>query len=275
MEARVELGCSGDWTRTSCTHEQTSVGAANALTNWASQTDFEVHIWLLSNSLQFNPQKSEVIQLSAGRGRRRVNLEIILISEVDIQPSPAVKSLDVTLGWQLTFDQHVANVCKASYFHMPAWRHVRQSFPDDVARTVAVGSRLDFCKSLFTGISALNSILVQNTTAGVARHRSNRTIFRRRSLNYTSYQSGSVFYLNSRLMRSTLSKKISHPTCVIFCAPSCCLCSSTQDLLRVDCSKICYRLIHVQTVTCTWLSPRQRIAPCYKRCVITYIYLLT
>jgi len=39
MEARVELIRSRDRTRTSCTHERTCVGAANALTNWASQTD--------------------------------------------------------------------------------------------------------------------------------------------------------------------------------------------------------------------------------------------
>jgi len=36
MEARVKLVRSGDRTRTSCLHERTCVGAANALTNWAS-----------------------------------------------------------------------------------------------------------------------------------------------------------------------------------------------------------------------------------------------
>jgi len=39
MEARVKLVRSGDRTRTSCTHERTCVGATNALTNWASQTN--------------------------------------------------------------------------------------------------------------------------------------------------------------------------------------------------------------------------------------------
>jgi len=44
MEARVELVRSGDRTRTSCTHERTCVRAANALTNWASQTDKSRHV---------------------------------------------------------------------------------------------------------------------------------------------------------------------------------------------------------------------------------------
>jgi len=39
MKARVELVRSGDQTRIPGTHERTCVGAANALTNWASQTD--------------------------------------------------------------------------------------------------------------------------------------------------------------------------------------------------------------------------------------------
>ena len=42
--------------------------------------------------------------------------------------------LGITLDWLLTFDQHVANVCKACYFHIRSLRHVRQSLPDDVAR---------------------------------------------------------------------------------------------------------------------------------------------
>jgi len=44
MEARVKLVRSGDRTRTSCTHERTCVGAANALTDSASQTDSAVKL---------------------------------------------------------------------------------------------------------------------------------------------------------------------------------------------------------------------------------------
>ena len=134
-----------------------------------------VRIWLLSNGLQLNPQKSEVIQFAVGRGRGQVDVDTFSISDVDIQPSPTVKSLGVTLDRQLSFDQHVANVCKACYFHTRALRHVRPSLPDDVAKTVAcsiVGSRLDYCNSLFAGMSASNFDKlqrVQNTQYTLAR----------------------------------------------------------------------------------------------------------
>jgi len=53
----------------------------------------------------------------------------------------------------------VVNVCKACYFHIYVLRHVRQSLPDDIARIVTcsiVGSRLDYCNSLFVCMTDCN-----------------------------------------------------------------------------------------------------------------------
>jgi len=131
-----------------------------------------VRHWLLSNGLQLNPSKSDVIQFVTGRGRERVDdVTSIHVSHTTIQPSCTLKSLGVTLDKQLSFDQHIVDVCKACYFHIRALRHVRESLTDDVATTVAcsiISSRLDYCNSLFTGMSAANFAKlqhVQNTLA--------------------------------------------------------------------------------------------------------------
>ena len=77
----------------------------------------------------------------------------------------------------MTFDQHVAAVCRASYFHIWALRHVRKSLPDDIARTVAcsmVGSRLDYCNALYAGMTKQNFAKlqrIQNTLARVVLRR--------------------------------------------------------------------------------------------------------
>ena len=121
-----------------------------------------VHQWLLHNGLQLNPsnQQSEVILFTAARGRQFVDdVPSLQVSDVVIQPSATIKSLDVTLDRHLTFDQHVANVCKTCYFHIRVLHHVPQSLPDDVARIVAcstVGSRLDYCNSLFVSMTDSN-----------------------------------------------------------------------------------------------------------------------
>jgi hypothetical protein len=118
--------------------------------------------------------KSEVIQFSTMRGRNCVDDAITLrVSDASIQPSSTVKSLGVTLDQKLSFDKHISTVCKQCFCHIRALRHVRDSLPDDVARTVAcsiVGSRLDYCNSLLVGTSKSNIAQlqrVQNTQSFV------------------------------------------------------------------------------------------------------------
>ena len=95
--------------------------------------------------------------------------------------SATLRSLGVTLDRQLSFDQHVTDTCRKCYFHIRAFRHVRNSLPDDVAKSVAcgiVGSRLDYCNSLLFGISAANIDRlqkVQNTLARVTLRQSRAT----------------------------------------------------------------------------------------------------
>ena len=73
----------------------------------------------------------------------------------------------------MSFDKHVSEVCRASYFHIHALRHIRSLHTTDAAKTVAstiAGSRLDYCNSLLADRSVLNLSrlqLVQNTLARV------------------------------------------------------------------------------------------------------------
>jgi hypothetical protein len=89
-----------------------------------------------------------------------------------IKPSAVIRSLGVTLDRQLTFDQHVSNVSKACYGHIRALRHVRESLPSEVAKTVAcsiVGSRLDYCNSLLDGMTQSNFTKLQRVQNALAR----------------------------------------------------------------------------------------------------------
>jgi len=136
-----------------------------------------VHAWLQTNGLQLNPTKSEVIQFTATRGSDWVdNVTTLQVSNVAIQPSTNIKSLggrDTRQEAVMSFDAHVTNVCKLCYCHIRSLRHVRESLPNDVARTVAcsiVRSSLDYCNSLLAGTSKSNLVKlqrIQNTLARV------------------------------------------------------------------------------------------------------------
>jgi len=75
--------------------------------------------------------------------------------------------------WASPAIKHINNVCKACYYHIRLLHHVCQSLLDSVARTVAcsiVTSRIDYCNSLYAGMSASNFEKlqrVQNTLARV------------------------------------------------------------------------------------------------------------
>ena len=137
-----------------------------------------VHSWLLMNGLQLNPVKSEVIQFTATRGRDKVEeVNSVVVSNAIIQPASSIRSLGVTLDRKLSFDQHVKNTCRSCYHHIRALRHIRESLPDEVAKIVAcsvIGSRLDYCNALLSGMSKSNFTKlqrVQNTLARVVLRR--------------------------------------------------------------------------------------------------------
>jgi hypothetical protein len=133
-----------------------------------------VQQWLMHNGLLLNPTKSDAVQFTLGKGRSKVEeITTVCVSGVAIQPSKSVKSLGVTLDKHLSFDEQVDNVCKSAYFHIRALRHIRESLPDDVTKTVAcsiVSSRLDYCNALYYNLSSVNLAKlqrVQNTLARV------------------------------------------------------------------------------------------------------------
>ena len=98
-------------------------------------------------------------------------MKTITVAGSPIKLQSSIKSLGVYLDSHMSFDKHVSEICKASYFHIRALRHIRSSLTTEAAKTVAVaivGSRLDYCNFLLAGTSASNLArlqLVQNTLA--------------------------------------------------------------------------------------------------------------
>ena len=119
----------------------------------------------MHNGLLLNPTKSDAVQFTLGKGRSVIEeISTVRVSRVAIQLSKSVKSLGVTLYKHLSFDEQIDNVCKSAYFHIRALRHIRESMPDDVTKTVAcsiVSSRLDYCNALYYNLSSVNLAKLQ------------------------------------------------------------------------------------------------------------------
>lgn len=76
----------------------------------------------------------------------------------------------VTLHSQLTRSQHIPAVCKASYLHLGAMRHVRSRFPLEFKNACSVvGAKLDYCNLLLYDTKKSTVVKlqrVQNSLAG-------------------------------------------------------------------------------------------------------------
>ena len=119
----------------------------------------------------------------------------ITVAGAPVKLSHSIKSLGVTIEENLTFDEHVRNVCKASYYHFRGLRHITAALSKDTACVVAsaiVGSRLDYCNALLVDISEANLDKlqrVQNTLARIVTQIVVVTTSRQSSQIYNGYQS--------------------------------------------------------------------------------------
>lgn len=103
-----------------------------------------VHNQFALNGRSLNPDRSEAIVIDTGA--RRVRL-----GDSDITISGSVRSLGVTIDSTMSFDEHVNDVCKASYCRIRAFRRIRKIITTAAA---VVSSRLDYCNALLRGTSA-------------------------------------------------------------------------------------------------------------------------
>jgi hypothetical protein len=133
----------------------------------------DVHQWLDLNGLSLNPDKTEAIVIgTAARQRADGPIAAVNIGTVCIPTARFVKSLGVTIDETLSFNTHVDNICKSSYFHLRALRKIRKWISEDSAKSIAcatVASRLDYCNSLLYGTSAANLQKIQRVQNSLAR----------------------------------------------------------------------------------------------------------
>src|SRR5664279_3504787 len=133
----------------------------------------EVHHWFAANGLALNPDKSEATIIgTSAKLRTDSKIDTVVLSDVRIPVADCVKSLGVSIDSTLSFDQHVNDICKASYYHIKALRHIRQCLDVETARTVAssmVGVRLDYCNSILYGTSNSNINKLQRVQNSLAR----------------------------------------------------------------------------------------------------------
>ena len=98
----------------------------------------------------------------------------VKIAGVPVPQSTSVKLLGVTFDQFLSFNDDVSEVCRASAYHLKAFRHIRKFLDKPAANIVAcsyIASRLDYCNAVIAGVSQHNLMRlqrIQNKAAKIA-----------------------------------------------------------------------------------------------------------
>ena len=126
-----------------------------------------------SSGLLLNPDKSSVMFFGTSARLRRSDLpKTVDIAMANLTVSEKLRILGVTLDGSLTMDGHVSETVKSCNYHLQALRHLRQSVTREVANSMAcsiINTRLDYCNSLFRGVSEKNISKLQRIRNRAAR----------------------------------------------------------------------------------------------------------
>ena len=115
-----------------------------------------VDAWMSSNRLKLNSDKTQFIWLGSQQQLQRIEIESVALLGDTVVFQPTVNDLGVTIDGPLTMREHVQRICRASYYQLRQLRVVRNSLSTDVCVMLVhafVSSRLDYCNSLFAGVS--------------------------------------------------------------------------------------------------------------------------
>ena len=126
----------------------------------------DVQRWMSRSKLKFNPEKTEFIVFGSKAQRRKISSHFpVSILGSLLHPVDSVRNLGVWFDAEFSSSEHVKTTCKACFLQMRDLRGIRQYLTPIVAVLAAnalVSSRLDYCNSLFRGLSCFNQQKLQS-----------------------------------------------------------------------------------------------------------------
>ena len=133
----------------------------------------DIKRWLSTNKLKLNPDNAEFIVFGSKFQHEKLNhsFPVNILGNL-ISPVDAVRNLGVWFDSDFSFCCHVMKVCNACFAHVWDLKRLRGHLTHEAALMAANaldGSCLDYCNSLFRGLSALDMHKLQCVQKSLAR----------------------------------------------------------------------------------------------------------
>ena len=110
-----------------------------------------VYSWLTLNRLSVNPDKTEYLLFGTPQQRSKITHTSLDFRGKSLSPGVHARNLGVEFDSNLSFDYHISNICRSSFFQIRQLRQIRSSLTQATAIQLAnalVSSKLDYCNSL-------------------------------------------------------------------------------------------------------------------------------
>ena len=129
--------------------------------------------WMNLNKLLLNPSKTEFLLVGTKQQRLKFSdLTNLSLSNDIIPVSLSARNLGFIFDSDMSFSDQINSVSKSCHFHIRDIRRIRHLLPLSAATALAnslVSSKLDYCNSLYSGISQANLNKLQRIQNSLAR----------------------------------------------------------------------------------------------------------
>ena len=129
--------------------------------------------WMNLNKLLLNPSKTEFLLIGTKQQRLKFSdLTNLSLSNDIIPVSSSARNLGFIFDSDMSFSEQINSVSKSCHFHIRDIRRIRHLLPLSAATALAnslVSSKLDYCNSLYSGISQSNLNKLQRIQNSLAR----------------------------------------------------------------------------------------------------------
>jgi len=132
-----------------------------------------VAAWKSASRLRLNPTKTEVLWLGSKYQVDRITIQYVPVLLTEGEVANTACYFAVFIDRSLTTSDHVSAVCRAAYFQLQRLRLITPSLTVDASTSlvqVFITSRLDYCNSLFSGITESLSAFTVCSECGSSTH---------------------------------------------------------------------------------------------------------
>jgi len=146
--------------------------AAASLVARVLEATTTLDLWMSSNRLRLNSDKTQFIWLGGRAQLAKIDMEFLRATFPDVHYTVSVRDLGITLDPVLSLSDHVNRISRTCLYHLRQIRTIRHSLSPHAVNTLVhalICTRVDFGNSIFAGLSSLNLSKLQSILNASAR----------------------------------------------------------------------------------------------------------